>query len=129
MVILLLKNDWSKLAFNSLPLKLDKAQTSEILRHFKVKVVFFFRVVKQHWSGTKLCIISKVFWSAKCWLKKAQNSLVSVRLIEAENLDYLTPLPSFRSKAHKVNLEILPYIWARFALNWAMKPSLPASIF
>ena len=35
-------------------------------------------------------------------------ALVSARLVEAEN--GLTPLPSLRSKAHKVIREILPYI-------------------
>ena len=42
-------------------------------------------------------------------------ALVSARLVEAEN--GLTPLPSLRSKAHKVIREILPYIWARFTFK------------
>ena len=38
-------------------------------------------------------------------------TVVSARLVEAE------PLPSLRSKAHKVIREILPYIRAQFAFK------------
>ena len=41
---------------------------------------------------------------------------------------WLTPLPSLRSKAHKVIWEILPRIEARFAFKLGLSTSLPASI-
>ena len=62
------------------------------------------------------------------WLKLPQRFRGSLSETRRGWKFGLTPLLSLRSKAHKVIREILPYIRSRFAFNWVMPTSLPASI-